>query len=107
MSSYANIPLDDAWLFDSDDSDLDDFHDNDDSKPDFEPDFEPDSINDMLLPPENFYATEEDMFQDIQAWAAQYKYAFQRGRSKPIGKHWKKFLYQCDCCRPIPVENCL
>jgi hypothetical protein len=101
MSSYANIPLDDAWLFDSDDSDLDAFHDNDDS----EPDSEPDSINDMPLPLENFYATEEEMFQDIQAWAARYKYAFRRGRSKPIGKHRKKFLYQCDRCGPMPVEN--
>jgi hypothetical protein len=65
MSSYANIPLDDAWLFDSDDSDLDAFHDDDDSEPDSKPDFEPGSINDMPLPLENFYATEEEMFQDI------------------------------------------
>src|SRR5579871_4721998 len=93
--------LDDAWLFDSDDSDLDASHNDNDSAPDFESD----SINDMPLPPENFYATEDEMWESIQAWAAQHKYAFRHGRSKPIGKLRKKLLYQCDRCGPIPVEN--
>ena len=46
--------------------------DDDDS----ESDFKPDSPNDMPLPPENFYATEGEMWTSIQTWATQHKYAF-------------------------------
>ena len=102
MSFHIHRPLDDAWLYDSDDSNsYGSYGDEDDS----EPDSEPGSSNDMPLPPENFYTTEDEMWTSIQAWAAQHKYAFRVSRSKPIGDNRKKILYQCDCCRPMPAEN--
>jgi hypothetical protein len=92
-----------SWLYDSDDSNPDDLFDSD---PDDDNTIsKPDPHDDMPLPPENFYAIEEEMFGDIQAWSAQYHYAFQKGRSKPIGKDRKKLLYQCDCAGLVPVSN--
>src|SRR5436190_21391091 len=101
MPSHIYRPLDDAWLYDSDDSNSDASSNIDGS----EPDSEPSSSDDMPLPPENFYTTEEEMWTSIQAWAAQHKYAFRVGRSKPIGGNRKKILYQCDRCGKLPVEN--
>jgi hypothetical protein len=100
------MSLENQWLYDSDDSDPDTPYDaNDDPETNSEPDFEPNPPNDMPLPPENFYATEDEMWTAIQTWAAQHRYAFRIGRSKPIGKDRKKVLYQCDRCGPLPVEN--
>jgi hypothetical protein len=80
MSSFARTRLDDSWL---DDLDLDNFSNADtnrdsepdtncdpvlDSVPDSEPDAERD-VDDMLLPPEDFYTTQEELFASIQAWA--------------------------------------
>ena len=104
MPFHAHRPLDDAWLFDSDDSDQDAPRDADDDD-DSEPDSEPDSLDDMPLPPADFYASEGEMWTAIQAWAAQHKYAFRVGRSNVVNKHRKKLLYQCDRCGPLPVEN--
>ena len=104
MSFHAHRPLDDAWLFDSDDSDQDAPCDADDDN-DSEPDFEPDSLDDMPLPPVDFYASEGEMWTAIQAWVAQHKYAFRVRRSNVVNKHRKKLLYQCDCCGPLLVEN--
>jgi hypothetical protein len=96
------MSLENQWLYDLDDSDPDAPYDADD---DPEPDSEPNPPNYMPLPPENFYATENEMWTDIQAWAAQHRYAFRIGRSNTIGKDRKKVFYQCDCCGPLPVEN--
>jgi hypothetical protein len=93
MSSYINRLLDDSWLYantpdlgNSIDTNADDSK-SDSKQPNSEPNSEPDSPNTMPLPPEHFYAIEEEMFTSIQAWAARYKYAFRHGQSKPIGKH--------------------
>ena len=62
MPPSAHRPLDDSWLDDSslDDPDLDaNITDSYDS--------EPDLPNDMPLPPEDVYATEDKLFASIQA----------------------------------------
>jgi hypothetical protein len=96
-SSYARrASLDASWLDDSGDSD-------DSSNADTSRDSEPDVDNDMPLPPVDFYTTQEELFNSIQAWAKQHKYAFRVGRWKPIGKHRKKYTYFCTCCGPKPI----
>ena len=69
MSSFAHAPLDDSWL---DDSDLENFSNADTDNLDSELDVS----SDMLLPPEDFYTTQEELFDAIQAWAMRHKYAF-------------------------------
>lgn len=114
MSVFARTRLDDSWLEDSDldnstnadtnrDSEPDTSCDSElDVEPDAEPDAEPD-VDDMPLPPKDFYTTQEELFASIQAWAKQHKYSFRIGRSKTIGKHWKKYYYICTCCGPKPI----
>jgi formylmethanofuran dehydrogenase subunit E len=81
-------PLDTSWLdpepssSESDDA-TDSSHDVDSSMP---------------LPPETFYTTEDELFEDIQAWAKEHKYAFRKLRSKPISNTRKKIIYICDRC---------
>jgi hypothetical protein len=96
MSSFARAPLDDSWL---DDSDLENSSNTDNHES------EPDVSGDMPLPPEDFYTTQEELFDAIQAWAKRYKYAFRIGRSKTIGKHQKKYYYICTCCGPKPIMD--
>ena len=57
MSSYVYRLLDDAWLHDLDDLDLDASCDANDAKPDSEPN----SPIGMLLLLEDFYAIKEEM----------------------------------------------
>lgn len=62
--------------------------------PDPEPDPEQDpEDNDMPLPPENSYPTHETLFEAIQSWAREHKYALWVGRLKVLGKAWKKYTY--------------
>ena len=91
-----------SWLYDSDDSNPDAPFDSD---PDDDDAISEPDLDDMPLPPENFYATEKEMFDDIQVWSALHHYAFRKGRSKPISKDRKKLLYQCDRAGPVPAAN--
>jgi hypothetical protein len=58
------------------------------------------------MPPKDFYATEAEMFNDIQAWLAQHAYAFQKGRSRQISKNCIKVVYKCDCAGKLLALNC-
>jgi hypothetical protein len=104
MSSYVRRPLDDAWLYDSDDFDdsnnsvFNGFVDFDDSEPDCNTGYD-----DIPLLLKDFYTTEEEMYTSIQTWATKHKYAFQRSRSKPVSNHRKKVLYQCGRSGPPPI----
>jgi hypothetical protein len=81
-SSYVrHAPLDDSWLDDSSTSSS-----NTDNN------YDPDVDNNMPLPPENFYTTQDKLFDAIQAWAKEYKYAFRIGRSKAISGSGKSTL---------------
>jgi hypothetical protein len=80
-----------SWLYGSDDSNPDALFDSDPDDDDAVS--KTDLGNDMPLLPENFYATEKEMFDNIQAWLVLHYYAFQKGRSKPISKDYKKLLY--------------
>jgi hypothetical protein len=92
-----------SWLYDSDDSNPDALFDSD---PDDDDAISgPDLDDDMPLLPENFYATEKEMFDDIQVWLVLHHYAFRKGRSKLISKDCKKLLYQCDYARLVLVAN--
>jgi hypothetical protein len=98
-SSYIRrIPLYDASWFDDSD-----YSSSTDTDGDNEPDV--DSSSSMPLPPEDFYTTEDELFNAIQAWAKQHKYAFRILRSKPIGKSRKKITYSCTRCGDKPVMN--
>ncbi len=60
----------------------------------------------MPLPPEAIYSSKEELYTSIQAWAAQYGYAFSIGRSKKINKGPKlKITYNCDRYGLPPPEN--
>jgi len=64
MASFARTRLNDSWL---DDSDLDNPSNADincDSEPDSELDAELD-VDDMPLPPEDFYTIKEELFASI------------------------------------------
>lgn len=66
---------------------------------------EPDVDSSMPLPPEDFYTTEDELFNAIQAWAEQHKYAFRILRSKRIGKARKKVIYCCTRCGDKPIMD--
>jgi hypothetical protein len=93
-----------SWLYDSNNSNLDAPFDSDPDDDDAIS--EPDPDDDMPLLPKNFYATEKEMFDDIQVWSTLHYYAFRKGRSKSISKDHKKLLYQCDRARLVLVANC-
>lgn len=60
----------------------------------------------MPLPPESFYTSKEALYTSIQAWAAQYCYAFTIGRSKKIGSGSRtKIIYTCDRYGSVPPEK--
>jgi hypothetical protein len=60
----------------------------------------------MPLPPEAIYSSKEELYTSIQAWAAQYHYAFRIGRSKKIHNGPRtKIIYNCDRCGPPPPVN--
>jgi hypothetical protein len=60
----------------------------------------------MPLPPEAIYSSKEELYASIQAWAAQYHYAFCIGRSKKIGNSPRtKIIYNCDRYGPLPPTN--
>ena len=60
----------------------------------------------MPLPPKAVYSFKEELYTSIQAWAAQYGYAFNIGRSKKINSGPKlKITYNCDRYGPPPPEN--
>jgi hypothetical protein len=60
----------------------------------------------MLPPPAAVYNSQDELYQSIQAWAAQHNYAFRVGRSKLIGTSLrKKINYNCDRCGQPPAEN--
>jgi len=85
MSSARRATLDASWLDDSRDSndsrDSDNSGDSDDSSnADTSRDSEPD-FDDMPLLPEDLYTTQDELFNSIQAWAKQHKYAFRVGFS--------------------------
>jgi hypothetical protein len=97
-SSYARrATLDASWL---DGSDSDDSS-NTDTSQDSEPDFD----NDMPLPPQDFYTTKDELFNAIQAWAKEHKYAFRIGRSTSISDSWKKYTYFCTRCGEQPIMD--
>jgi hypothetical protein len=59
----------------------------------------------MPLPPEAIYGSKEELYTSIQAWAAQYGYAFCIGRSNKIHNGPRiKIFYNCDRCGPPPPE---
>jgi hypothetical protein len=60
----------------------------------------------MPLPPEAIYSSKEELYTSIQAWAAQYYYAFIIGRSNKIYKGYRiKIFYNCDRYKPLPPDN--
>jgi hypothetical protein len=62
----------------------------------------------MPLPPEAIYSSQDELWQAIQAWGAQYNYGFRTGRSKTIGKSSrKKIIYICDRYGDPPSETSL
>jgi hypothetical protein len=75
---------------------------NTDNDGNTEPDVDSSS---MPLPPEDFYTTEKELFDAIQAWAKQHKYAFRKLRSKPIGNSRKKVTYSCTRCGNKPIVD--
>lgn len=57
----------------------------------------------MPLPPEAIYALKEELYTSIQAWAAQYHFAFCVERSKKINNSMRtRILYSCDRAGPAP-----
>jgi hypothetical protein len=69
---------------------------NSDTKPDV-------NSSSMPLPPEDFYTTEKELFDAIQAWAKQHKYAFRILRSRPVSNSRKKVTYCCTRCGDKPI----
>jgi hypothetical protein len=64
------------------------------------------STTSMPLPPEAIYSSKEELYASIQAWAAQYYYAFIIGRSNKIHKGPRiKIFYNCDRYKPPPPDN--
>jgi hypothetical protein len=60
----------------------------------------------MPLPLEAIYSSKEELYTSIQAWAAQYGYAFNIGRSKKINNGPKlKITYNCDRYGLSLLEN--
>ena len=60
----------------------------------------------MPLPPEAIYSSKEELYASIQAWAAQYHYAFRIGRSTKISNGPRvKITYNCDRCGAPPPES--
>jgi hypothetical protein len=60
----------------------------------------------MPLPPEAVYGSREELYTSIQAWAAQYSYAFRIGRSNRIHNTPRlKIFYNCDRCGLPPPQN--
>jgi hypothetical protein len=103
-SSYVRrAPLDTSWLNDSEHSEG--YSENDNEDANTNRDSEPDVDNTMPLPPEDFYTTQEELFNDIQDWARQHKYAFRVGRWKYINKYRKKYTYFCTRCGPKPITD--
>ena len=52
----------------------------------------------MPLPPEATYSSKEELYTSIQAWAAQYYYAFRIQRSTKLNNGSRiKITYSCDC----------
>src|ERR1700709_109509 len=65
-----------------------------------------DAPSSMPLPPEAIYHSKEELYILIQAWAAQYHYAFSIGQSNKINKGPRiKIFYNCDRYGPPPLEN--
>jgi hypothetical protein len=99
-SSYIRCaPLDASWLDDSS-------YSSSSSSSNADNNYDPDVDNNMPLPPENSYTTKDKLFDAIQAWAKEYKYAFRIGRSKPLGKSRKKYTYFCTRCGETPIMDC-
>ena len=94
-SFVRRAPLDASWLDDSDHS----------SDTNTDSDTEPDVDSSMPLLPEDFYTTEDELFNAIQAWAKQHKYAFRILRSKPLSKTRKKVTYCCTRCGDKPIMD--
>ena len=60
----------------------------------------------MLLPSEAIYSSKKELYTAIQAFAAQYYYAFTIRRSKKINNSLRiKIIYNCDRYGPPPPEN--
>jgi hypothetical protein len=99
-SSSSDDPFyDDAF---DNEPDLDD-DPNDEDDP-FADSLEPE-LNSMPLPPEAIYNSKDELFDSIQEWAKQYKYAFRTNRSKRISATREKVFYECDRAGPEPVQN--
>ena len=95
INSLDDDPLnDDLDPFNGDPFDDDPFDDN--------PELE---SNLMPLPPEAIYNSKQALFNSIQEWAQQYKYAFRIGRSKKISEAREKVVYECDRAGPEPARN--
>ncbi len=62
----------------------------------------------MPLPPEAIYSSQKELYTSIQAWAAQYHYAFRIERSKKIHNGIRtKVLYSCDRAGRVPPQSSL
>jgi hypothetical protein len=60
----------------------------------------------MPLPPEATYGSREELYSSIQAWAAQYKYAFCISRSTRVHRGSRtRILYSCDRYGPPPPAD--
>ena len=60
----------------------------------------------MPLPPEAVYSSKEELYASIQAWAAQYHYAFRIERSTKIYNSGRtRILYSCDRAGIAPPAN--
>jgi hypothetical protein len=65
----------------------------------------PSSSTSMPLPLEAIYSSKQELYTSIQAWAAQYCYAFRIGRSNKINNIRTRILYTCDRAGPVPPVN--
>jgi hypothetical protein len=67
---------------------------------------EPSSLTSMPLPPEATYSSKVELYEAIQAFAAQHHYAFMIGRSKKLNNGLRiKIFYNCDRYGPPPPDN--
>jgi hypothetical protein len=76
------------------------------SPPELLPTGPPSSHTAIPLPSEAIYSSKKELYASIQAWAAQYSYAFRIRRSKKYHNSPRlKVIYNCDYYGPLPPEK--
>ena len=66
----------------------------------------PPPVTQLPPPPEATYSSKDQLYESIQAWAAQYHYAFRIIRSKDVQNGLRRrIVYGCDRAGAPPPEN--